>query len=127
MSKQLLGKHGASQQILLAKVKSVAVRHSELSTVALVNDLHSKVFQLQSINMSIARENQVLIIKHNEATRLVVQVKRKFNKVAVDIDKQTVAKPARLLVMLCKYFCVHRLRKQSISKEINNDNDLKFA
>ncbi len=38
-----------------------------------------------------------------------------------------VAKPARLLVMLCKYFCVNRPRKQSISKEMNNDNDLKFA
>ncbi len=38
-----------------------------------------------------------------------------------------VAKPARLLVMLCKYFCVHGPRKQSISKEMNNDNDLKFA
>ena len=37
------------------------------------------------------------------------------------------AKPARLLVMLCKYFCVHRPRKQSISKEMNIDNDLKFA
>ena len=37
-----------------------------------------------------------------------------------------VAKPARLLVMLCKYFCVHGPRKQSISKEMNND-DLKFA
>ncbi len=31
------------------------------------------------------------------------------------------------LVMLCKYFCVHRPRKQSISKEMNNDNDLEFA
>ncbi len=38
-----------------------------------------------------------------------------------------VAKPARRLVMLCKYFCVHGPRKQSISKEVNNDNDLKFA
>ena len=40
---------------------------------------------------------------------------------------QAVAKPAQLLVMLCKYFCVHGPRKQSISKEMNNDNDLKFA
>ena len=48
----------------------------------------------------------------------------------VSQDKYTiasVAKPARLLVMLCKYFCVHGPRKQSISKEMNNDNDLKFA
>ena len=40
-----------------------------------------------------------------------------------------VAKPARLLVMLRKYFCVHGPRKQSISKEMNNDNndnDLSF-
>ncbi len=41
--------------------------------------------------------------------------------------KGAVAKPARLLVMLCKYFCVHGPRKQSISKQMNNDNDLKFA
>ena len=87
VSKQLLGKHGASRQNSLAKVKSVAVRHSELSTVALVNDLQSKILQLQSVNTLIARENQVLIIKHNEATTLVGQVKRKFEKVAVDIDK----------------------------------------
>ena len=40
---------------------------------------------------------------------------------------EAVAKPARLLVMLCKYFCVHRPRKQSISKEMNNVNDLEFA
>ena len=59
VSKQLLGKHGASQQILLAKFKSVAVWHSELSTVALVDDLQSKVSELQSANTSIARENQV--------------------------------------------------------------------
>ena len=28
------------------------------------------------------------------------------------------------LVMLCKCFCVYRLQKASISKEMNNDNDL---
>ena len=28
------------------------------------------------------------------------------------------------LVMLCKFFCVYRLQKESISKEMNNDNDL---
>jgi hypothetical protein len=31
------------------------------------------------------------------------------------------------LVMLCKYFRVHKPWKQSISKEMNNDNDWKFA
>ena len=56
VSKQLFGKHGASRQILLAKFKSVAVWHSELSTVALVDDLRSKVSELQSANTSIARE-----------------------------------------------------------------------
>ena len=43
------------------------------------------------------------------------------------VPNKPVAKPAQLLVMLCKYFCVHRPRKQSISKEMNNDNALKFA
>ena len=28
------------------------------------------------------------------------------------------------LVMLCKFFCVYRPYKESISKEMNNDNDL---
>ncbi len=44
-----------------------------------------------------------------------------------EASMKAVAKPARLLVMLCKYLCVHGPRKQSISKEMNNDNDLKFA
>ena len=30
------------------------------------------------------------------------------------------------LVMLCKYFRVYRLWKQSISEEMNNDNDFEF-
>ena len=87
VSKQLLGKHGASRQILLDKCKSVAVRHSELSTVALVDDLQTKVSELQSANTSIARENQVLSIKYKEATTLVGQIKRQFDKAAVDIGK----------------------------------------
>ena len=87
MSKQLLGKHGASRQILLAKFKCVAVRHSELSTFALVDDLQTKVSELQSANTSIARENQVLSIKYKEATTLVGQIKQQFNKAAVDIGK----------------------------------------
>ena len=51
----------------------------------------------------------------------------KFEHAELALDLKAVAKPARLLVMLCKYFCVHRPRKQSISKEMNNDNALKFA
>ena len=35
-----------------------------------------------------------------------------------------VAKPARQFVMLRKFFCVYRPYKESISKEMNNDNDL---
>ena len=31
------------------------------------------------------------------------------------------------LVVLRKYFCVHKVQKQSNSKEMNNDHDLKFA
>ena len=35
------------------------------------------------------------------------------------------AKPARHLVMQnkCKFFCVYRTYNESISKEMNNDND----
>ena len=33
-----------------------------------------------------------------------------------------VAKSARHLVMLCKFFCVYRPYKESISKEMNNDD-----
>ena len=87
VSKQLLGKHGASRQILLAKFKSVAVRHSELSTVALVDDLLSKVSELQSAHTSIARENQVLSYKYKEAITLVGQIKQQVDKAAVDIGK----------------------------------------
>ena len=39
---------------------------------------------------------------------------------------RAVAKPADNLVMLCKFFCVYRPYKESISKEMNNDNDLNF-
>lgn len=35
VAKQIGGKHGGTRQNLLAKIKSVVVRHSELSTVAL--------------------------------------------------------------------------------------------
>ena len=62
VEKQLFGKRGGSQQNLLANVKSVAVRHSELSTVALVNDLQNQVSQLQSVNTSITSENNLLSI-----------------------------------------------------------------
>ena len=34
------------------------------------------------------------------------------------------AKPARHLVMQMQIFCVYRPYKESISKEMNNDNDL---
>ena len=38
----------------------------------------------------------------------------------------TVAKPARQFgyATVCKFFCVYRPYKESISKEMNNDNDL---
>ena len=52
-----------------------------------MNDLQSKVFELQSVNTSIARENQVLSIKYKEAATLIGQVKRKVDKATVDIDK----------------------------------------
>ena len=69
---------------------------------------------------------------HSMAKTLIFVIIRNYvhilsNKCTFFETPCTVAKPARLLVMLCKYFCVHRPRKQSISKEMNNDNDLKFA
>ena len=38
-------------------------------------------------------------------------------------DNQWQSQPDNF-VMLCKFLCVYRPYKQSISKEINNDNDL---
>ena len=87
VAKQLFGKRGGSRQNLLANVKSVAVRHSELSTVALVNDLQSQVSQLQSVNTSITSENNLLSIKCKEASTLVGKFQKKIDKATVDIDK----------------------------------------
>lgn len=87
VAKQLIGKHGGSRQYLLGKVKSVAIRHSELSTVALVNDLQSQVSQLQSINVSVTNKNEVLSVKCREASAQVDRIQKKIEQVAVDIDK----------------------------------------
>ena len=37
-------------------------------------------------------------------------------------QSEAVAKPARNLVILCKFFCVHRPYKELVSKEMNNDD-----
>ena len=87
VAKQLFGKRGGSRQNILANVKSVAVRHSELSTVALVNDLQSQVSQLQSVNTSITSENNLLSIKCKEASTLVGKFQKKIDKATIDIDK----------------------------------------
>ena len=87
MSKQAIGKHGVAWQSLLAKVKSVAIRHSELSTVALVNDLQSHVSKLESVNATITRDNKALDIKCKEASALVSQSQIKIDKATIDVDK----------------------------------------
>jgi predicted phage-related endonuclease len=87
VAKQLFGKHGGSRQNLLANIKSIAVRHSELSTIALVNDLQGQVSQLQSVNMSITSENNLLSNKCKQASTLVSQFQKKIDKATVDIDK----------------------------------------
>ena len=87
VAKQLIGKCGGSQQNLLEKAKSVAIRHSELSTVALVNDLQSQVSQLQNVNVVITNENKILSIKCKEASTQVGQIQKKIDKATVDIDK----------------------------------------
>ncbi len=68
-------------------MKSIAVRHSELSTVALVHDLQSQVSQLQSVNASITNENKVLSIKCSESSTLIGQIQTKIDKASVDIHK----------------------------------------
>jgi hypothetical protein len=78
---------GGARQSLLAKVKSVAIRHSELSTVALVNDLQSQVSQLESVNVTITRDNKALDIKCKEASALVSQSQIKIDKATIDIDR----------------------------------------
>ena len=87
VAKQLIGKCGGSQQNLLEKAKSVAIRHSELSTVALVNNLQSQVSQLQNVNVVITNENKILSIKCKEASTQVGQIQKKIDKATVDIDK----------------------------------------
>ena len=87
VAKQLVGKHGGSRQRLLAKIKSVAVRHSELSTVASVDQLLVQVSQLQSVNVSIKNENRVLNIKCQEASAQVHQAQKVIEKATVDIEK----------------------------------------
>ena len=87
VSKQAIRKHGGAQQSLLAKVKRVAIRHSELSTVALVNDLQSQVSQLESVNATITRDNKALDIKCKEASALVSQSQIKIDKATIDINK----------------------------------------
>ena len=76
-----------SRQNLLAKAKSVAIRHSEISTVALVNDLQSQVSQLQNVNAAITNENKILSIKCKETSTQVGQIQKKIDKATVDIDK----------------------------------------
>ena len=87
VAKQLVGKHGGSRQRLLPKIKSVAVRHSELSTVASVDQLLVQVSQLQSVNVSIKNENRVLNIKCQEASAQVHQAQKVIEKATVDIEK----------------------------------------
>ncbi|CAB3995786.1 Hypothetical predicted protein [Paramuricea clavata] len=87
VAKQLIGKRGGSRQNLLAKAKSVAIRHSELSTVTLVNDLQSQVSQLQNVNAAITNENKILSVKCKEASTQVGQIQKKIDKATVDIDK----------------------------------------
>ena len=87
VAKQLVGKYGGSRQRLLAKIKSVAVRHSELSTVASVDQLLVQVSQLQSVNVSIKNENRVLNIKCKEPSAQVHQAQKVIEKATVDIEK----------------------------------------
>ena len=87
VSKQAIRKHGGARQSLLAKVKRVAIRHSELSTVALVNDLQSQVSQLESVNATITCDNKALDIKCKEASALVSQSQIKIDKATIDINK----------------------------------------
>ena len=65
-----------------------------------------------------------MVIKYKSVKSRQINISSTKNSVTVLLGLP-VAKPARLLVMLCKYFWVHGPRKQSISKEMNNDNDLK--
>ena len=80
VAKQLVGKQRGSRQRLLAKIKSIAVRHSELSTVASVDQLLVQVSQLQSVNVSIKNENRVLNIKCQEASAQVHQAQKEIEK-----------------------------------------------
>ena len=40
---------------------------------------------------------------------------------------RAVAKPDRQFFMLCKFFCVYRLQKESISKEMNDNDQICIA
>ena len=67
----------------------------------------------------------MLIYQENEDERHI----RKINTNKIQLEhvagSPAMAKPARHLVMYkCKFFCVYRPYKESISTETNNNNDL---
>ena len=73
--------------------------------------------ETRSMTSKMAKEFETLTV---EITKLI-----RANRTVEGKRINPVAKPARQFGhMLCKFFCVYRPYKESISKEMNNDNDL---
>ena len=85
VSKSMIRKHGGKRRRLDTKMKSIGIYQDELSTVALLSDLESKVSCLENENASIIYANRVLDTKFKEASTHISQIEGKFNKARVGI------------------------------------------
>ena len=87
VARTLIRKRGRCRQDLLSQIKSIAVKRSELTTVASVGRLESEISRLEESNKQLVCKNIALDTIYKETSLLASKLQTKVDESSINIEK----------------------------------------